>query len=133
TKSIRKLLEITEYRRGKQIEYNTKHGITPTSVKRAVQESLHVILKGKQLEQSLVREDAANFDVNELIRELEREMSVAAGNLEYERAALLRDQLRELKEGNGTATPADSTRKSVRYSGSKYGRKSAKPGAVGKK
>ncbi|MEO8206124.1 MAG: helicase-related protein, partial [Chthoniobacterales bacterium] len=132
TKSIKKLLEITDYRRSKQIEYNTKNGITPTSVKRAVQESLHVILKGKEVEQNLVRENAANFDVNELIRELEREMSVAAGNLEYERAALLRDQLRELKEGSGTA-PVDSTRKPVRYSGSKYGRKPAKSGVVGKK
>ena len=101
TESIQKLVAITEYRRTKQIEYNEAHGITPTSVRRAVQESLHTLLKGRQLEESVVREGGGDFDVTEVLRELEGEMQIAAANLEYERAALLRDQILELKNGTG--------------------------------
>lgn len=101
TKSMAKLIAVTEYRRNRQMEYNKLHHITPTSVKRAVQESLHTILKGRELEESVVRETGASFDVGELLRELEAEMVEAAGNLEYEKAALLRDQITELKSGTG--------------------------------
>jgi len=101
TKSMAKLIAVTEYRRAKQMAYNEEHGITPTSVKRAVQESLHTILKGRELEESVVRESGASFDVGELLRELESEMIEASGNLEYEKAALLRDQIAELKKGTG--------------------------------
>ena len=101
TQSMRKLLEVTEYRRQKQIEYNEAHGITPQSVRRAVQESLHVILKGKAKEESVIRETGGNFSLTEVLRELEAEMAAAAASLEYERAALLRDQIMELKNGTG--------------------------------
>ena len=47
TDSIQKLIAITEFRRSKQIEYNEANGITPTSVSRAVQESLHTLLQGQ--------------------------------------------------------------------------------------
>ncbi|MEI9892617.1 MAG: hypothetical protein WDN28_01525 [Chthoniobacter sp.] len=53
TRSMEALLAITEYRRAKQVAYNEKHGITPRSVQRAVQESLHTILKGRELEESV--------------------------------------------------------------------------------
>jgi len=64
-----------------------------------------VIIKGRELEQSIVHEDAASFDLHELVRELERDMATAAANLEYERAALLRDQIAELKSGTGKLDP----------------------------
>jgi excinuclease ABC subunit B len=113
TRSIEALLAISNYRRRKQSEYNEKHGITPQSVRRAVQESLHVIIQGREVERQIVREDDRNFDVGELIRELEREMADAAGKLEYERAALLRDQIRELR-GDAPGTPPAPT-KPFRY------------------
>jgi len=100
TKSMAKLIAVTDYRRSRQIAYNKAHGITPTSVQRAVQESLHTILKGgRAVEEALVRDSGHSYDVGELLRELEAEMMQAAGNLEYERAALLRDQIAELKGG----------------------------------
>ena len=105
TGSMKALLEVTEYRRSRQEAYNREHNITPKSVQRAVQESLHTILKAKDIERSIVHEDAADFDLHELIRELERDMSSAAASLEYERAALLRDQISELKAGTSTALP----------------------------
>ena len=100
TASMQALLDVSDYRRERQKAYNEEHGITPQSVVRAVQESLHVILKGKELESSIVNESPENFDAGELIRQLEKEMSEAAASLEYERAALLRDQITELKGGS---------------------------------
>jgi len=105
TRSIRALLEVSDYRRKRQEEYNRKHNITPVSVKRAVQESLHTILKAREIEQGIVKEDAASFDLHELVRELESEMATAAASLEYERAALLRDQIIELKAGTSNVEP----------------------------
>ena len=101
TQSMRKLIDVSEYRRNRQMEYNTKHGITPQSVKRAVQESLHMILKGRAVEESVIREAGGNFSISEVLRELEAEMAAAAASLEYEKAALLRDQIMELKNGTG--------------------------------
>ncbi len=103
TKSMQRLLDVTEYRRARQFAYNEEHGITPRSVQRAVQESLHVILKAREIEQGIVQETPSDFDLNELIRELERDMASAAASLEYERAALLRDQIGELKSGSGVS------------------------------
>lgn len=119
TGSMQALLEISAHRRARQEEYNAAHGITPRSVVRAVQESLHVIVKCREVEESILREDAEGFDAGELIRDLEREMAEAAGRLEYERAALLRDQINELKTGSSPASlPA---RRKVTYK--KTGRK----------
>lgn len=101
TKSMAKLISVTEYRRERQMAYNEAHGITPRSVQRAVQESLHTILKGREVEASVVKESAGGFDLHELLRELEEEMVQAASNMEYERAAVLRDQIAELKSGTG--------------------------------
>lgn len=101
TRSMEKLIAVTEYRRAKQMEYNEKHGITPRSIQRAVQESLHTILRGREVEESVIREAGGDFNLTEVLRELQEEMEIAAANLEYERAALLRDQIMELKQGTG--------------------------------
>ena len=112
TGSMRALIDVSIHRRAIQEAYNTEHGITPRSVVRAVQESLHVIVKGSG-ESSMLQEGGANFDVGELIRELESDMAEAAGRLEYERAALLRDQINELKTG---ASPSSlPARRKVAY------------------
>jgi excinuclease ABC subunit B len=110
---MRALIDISIYRRAIQEAYNTEHGITPRSVVRAVQESLHVIVKGSGNETSNLNENGSNFDVGELIRELESDMAEAAGRLEYERAALLRDQINELKTGASPSTLP--TRRKVSY------------------
>jgi len=102
TGSIRALLDVTEDRRRRQMEYNREHGITPHSVKRPVQESLRVILEGDDSDSARVQETP--LDVATLIRELEVEMKEASGKMEYERAALLRDQIMELKGGGAVTT-----------------------------
>jgi excinuclease ABC subunit B len=90
------------------MDHNREHGITPRSVSRPVQESLRVILEGEQEEGARVQEGP--LDVIALIRELEAEMKEASRKLEYERAALLRDQIMELK-GGGTVTKTKSAAK----------------------
>jgi excinuclease ABC subunit B len=107
TGSIRDLLEVTEDRRRRQMDHNREHGITPHSVKRPVQESLRVILEGEEAESARVQEQP--LDVATLIRELEGEMKEASKKLEYERAALLRDQIMELK-GGGAVTHSMTNR-----------------------
>jgi excinuclease ABC subunit B len=122
TNSMQRLLDVSEYRRARQLAYNEEHRITPKSVQRAVQESLHVILKGREVEQGIVRETPSDFDLNELIRELERDMAAAAASLEYERAALLRDQISELKSGSGVSK-IEPRKSRVKYPVSRKARK----------
>ena len=101
TQSMEALMSISEYRREKQMDYNEKHRITPQTVRRAVQESLHTILRAREVESSVIREAGGDFNLTELLRELEQEMQEASANLEFERAALLRDQIMEVKSGTG--------------------------------
>ena len=114
TQSMEALISISEYRRTKQMEYNEKHGITPQTVRRAVQESLHTILRGREIEASVIREAGGDFNLTELLRELEEEMQQASANLEFERAALLRDQIMEVKSGAGISK-IEPKRRLVKY------------------
>ena len=97
TQSIQKFLAVTEKRRARQIAYNMEHNITPRSVSRAVEESLAVQEDQHAAAMGLLRETTTDLDVTETIRELEGEMLKAAEDLQFEKAALLRDQIKELK------------------------------------
>ena len=105
TESIQRLIDVTEYRRRRQEDYNEKNNITPQSVVRAVQQSLHQLqddkIRAEKLSSSLVAEDPAVYDAVNVLMELESEMQEAAGKLEFERAAHLRDQIKELKRRAG--------------------------------
>eukprot|EP01012_Entosiphon_sulcatum_P048430 TRINITY_DN66911_c0_g1_i1.p1 TRINITY_DN66911_c0_g1~~TRINITY_DN66911_c0_g1_i1.p1 ORF type:complete len:285 (-),score=50.92 TRINITY_DN66911_c0_g1_i1:601-1455(-) len=100
TESIKRTMATVKYRREKQIAYNLEHGITARSVKRSAQASLHVYdgSGADTIEAPMVAENAD--DVAAVIAELEEEMQEAAGRLEFERAALLRDQVNALKSGD---------------------------------
>ena len=101
TDAIRDLLRITNKHREKQIAYNTAHGIVPKSVKRAINESSYVFKAGK----TPAFPTAQTFQTSQasLLEELTRDMLEAADNLEFERAAYLRDQIAALK-GDGRKT-----------------------------
>ncbi len=98
TESIRRTVETVKYRREKQLAYNLEHGITPRSVKRAAQSSLHVYDGTGERGEAAVAENSD--DVAAVIAELEDEMQEAASRLEFERAAVLRDQINALKTGD---------------------------------
>jgi excinuclease ABC subunit B len=97
TGSIAKTIEITNSRRAKQIAYNLEHGITPRSVTRGAQASLQAYERPGDKEEGAASEDPS--DVAAVIAELEDEMREAADRLEFEKAALIRDQIDALKSG----------------------------------
>jgi excinuclease ABC subunit B len=97
TQSIQKFLAVSNHRRQKQLAYNAAHGITPRSVTRAVDESLSSQPHGREAAAAALHESVETFDLTETIRELENDMVAAANELRFEKAALLRDQIRELK------------------------------------
>ncbi len=117
TQSIKKLIEVTKKRREKQLAYNVEHKITPKTVQRAVQESLANLLKGKEIEASVVRESGGDLDTLDVLRELEEEMIAASNSLEFEKAALLRDQMLELKQRAGIdkIEPKSASTKPISY------------------
>jgi len=120
TQSIQKFLAITEYRRQRQIAYNAEHHITPRSVIRAVEDSLAVYRETREEADAVLHDAKTDVDVTETIRELEGEMLKAAEDLKFETAALLRDQIKELKHlSDGTKPEA----KPVSYRKSKRARK----------
>ncbi len=124
TDSIQALVDVTEYRRSRQMEHNTALGITPQGVKRALQQSLHTHEREREqankLTSSLVAEDPAVYDKLRVISELEEEMREASSRLEFERAAHLRDQISALK--NDSAPHPASQMKAVKYPSARKGR-----------
>ncbi|MGD0649751.1 MAG: excinuclease ABC subunit UvrB [Verrucomicrobiia bacterium] len=118
TDSIKKFIETTDYRRKKQLEYNKQHGITPKTVKRELQLSLAELTKAREVEASVVRETRGGYRTAELLRELEAEMIEAAENLQFEKAAILRDQITELKkdgDSGGSRSVAAAPKRQVKY------------------
>ncbi len=97
TDSMRKMIDITERRRTIQIAYNEKHDITPRSVNRMLSEDEAVRSVAGEIEAHIVADKGADYDVARAIRDIQREMLEAAEALEFERAAALRDELRELQ------------------------------------
>ncbi|ANE32594.1 excinuclease ABC subunit B [Campylobacter hyointestinalis] len=98
TNSMKEAIEITEARRKYQDEYNKKHGITPRSASRNLEDSLkeedlpNLYNKAKKLEKMPVSERA------KIVKELRKQMLEAAKNLEFEKAAALRDEIAKLRE-----------------------------------
>jgi excinuclease ABC subunit B len=118
TQSIQKFLAVTEYRRKRQIAYNVEHNITPRSVIRAVEESLAVYRTTREAADAVFNDAKMDVDLTETVRELEGEMLKAAEDLKFEKAALLRDQIKELKRMMDGGKPEDRS-KPVSYRKSK--------------
>lgn len=93
TDSIKRAYEETERRRKIQIEYNRKHNITPASIKKAIREMGMDTGKKKKRKTIDIEIDLADFT----IEELEREMLAASDRLEFEKAAILRDEIKRLR------------------------------------
>lgn len=124
TQSIEKFLAVSRYRREKQMAWNLEHGITPRGVKRAVEEGLSSQPEGRAAAASILRESVEQLDMSEMLRELEGDMVNAANDLQFEKAALLRDQIQELRRrlsGQETAKPGAAGR--ARYDNQKARRK----------
>jgi len=98
TESMQKAIDETNRRRKIQLQYNKEHNITPETIKKEIRRSLSDIVKARQTAREAVRFSDVEYDKVELAAQIEQEMLEAAQTLDFERAAFLRDQLRELKE-----------------------------------
>jgi excinuclease ABC subunit B len=103
-------IQETERRRKIQEQYNTEHGITPTTISKSIQDILVRKREEKRLsEETNIEVLTKSYNVlvpkekKQLIRALEEEMFELAKNLEFERAAVVRDEIRKIKEMSSTA------------------------------
>jgi len=114
TKSMQEAIEETSRRRKVQEAYNKEHGITPQGIKKAIKDiteriqavaehrAAYVIASGKAGKQSPVSPE----EIARLIKELETEMKKAAKNLEFEKAAMIRDRIIELRKDEELVFPS---------------------------
>ena len=99
TKSIQAALEETNYRKSRQQEYNKLHNITPQSVKRNIGEIIESIYEKDSYTVSLSKnEDLSPSKFEKHIQKLEKKMLSAAENLDFEKAAMFRDEIRKIKK-----------------------------------
>jgi excinuclease ABC subunit B len=105
TGSMRRAIEETDRRRAKQIAHNESHGITPTGVQKRIKDIIDGVydpetarLELKAAQNEARYEHMGEKDLTREVKRLEKDMFDAAKNLEFERAAELRDQLKRLKE-----------------------------------
>ena len=107
TKSLTRAMTICADRRKRQEAYNLKHGITPKGTMRPIEESL----VDEEAEDVLaVAEGTDDRDIARVLSDLESEMLTAADELQFERAAVLRDQIESLRTGK----PAPAKRRKSR-------------------
>jgi len=99
TDSLKTAIDLTNARRERQMAYNAEHGITPRSVRRGIQESLHFDEAETVADPVLRGESGNDADVAAVLADMENEMLEAAENLDFERAAVIRDQIEALKGG----------------------------------
>ncbi len=101
TDSMRRALDEMDRRRCLQERYNREHGITPASIVKGIDELLSSVYERDYLTVPVVREAVEEFstqaDLDSHVRSLESDMRAAASNLEFERAAVLRDKIRKLR------------------------------------
>ncbi|MEM9251637.1 MAG: excinuclease ABC subunit UvrB [Planctomycetota bacterium] len=98
TPAIQAALDETTRRRDKQLAFNAEHGITPKTIKKAIRMGLEIELRARKTAMKALNEvDEKQYDRAELIAELERQMLDAAQALEFEKAAQLRDKVKQIK------------------------------------
>lgn len=122
TPSMQSAIEETDRRRAIQEEYNREHNITPETIRKAIKRGIEDEIEARQfVRESVGFSDESEYITQEFLNELESEMLEAAEKLEFERAALLRDRIDDLKKSGGKATKSASGKSSGR--GGKKGKR----------
>ncbi|NIA21061.1 MAG: excinuclease ABC subunit UvrB [Anaerolineaceae bacterium] len=98
TDSMRRAIDETNRRREKQVAYNTEHNIKPDTIRKAIRVGIEAEVSARRAARIMVHESESDFVAREYLAELEKEMHKAAANLEFERAAALRDRILAIKE-----------------------------------
>lgn len=103
TDSMQQAMDETSRRRELQLAYNAEHGVTPETIKKAIKRGIEEEIAAQRVITNAVGVSETQYVTQEFLNELEREMHAAAQNLEFERAAQLRDRIVELKNQTGQA------------------------------
>jgi len=98
TGSMKRALEETGRRREKQLEFNKKNKITPRSIEKAIKESIGNMRESEDMVVGVTGESESEYELHQVISELQHEMEIAARNLQFEKAAYFRDQIKKLEE-----------------------------------
>lgn len=99
TDSMQEAIDETNRRREVQLAYNVEHGITPETIKKAIKRGIEEEIEARRIvQQAAGTNSEQQFVTQEYLAELESEMFAAAQNLEFERAAQLRDRVQQLKQ-----------------------------------
>lgn len=98
TESMQKAIDETRRRRKIQLKYNKEHNVTPETIRKEIRRTLTEQVKAQQTARHALRFSDTEYERVELAGQIEKEMLDAAENLDFERAAFLRDQLSELKD-----------------------------------
>ena len=100
TDSMRHAIDETNRRRGIQEQYNKQHGITPKTIQKAVRDLISISKRVDGQVTDDIQKDMESMgyqELNKLMKEITKKMHAAAAELDFERAATLRDQMMELK------------------------------------
>ncbi|MHC5034901.1 MAG: helicase-related protein, partial [Planctomycetota bacterium] len=102
TESMARAMEETQRRRDIQVAYNEQHGITPETIRKDIQPGIDYEVQAwkRRVETPVIAEEGGDYLTASKLDELEKEMKEAAALLDFERAALLRDRIQELKAGS---------------------------------
>lgn len=107
TDSMQKAIDETERRRTIQLAYNKAHGITPATIQKAIRRGIEEEIQANRAVRELVgQKDETDFATQEFLNELEAEMQTAAQELDFERAAQIRDRVLQLKQKMGQSLTA---------------------------
>jgi len=98
TKSMEKAIRESRRRRKIQLEYNQAHNITPTTIQKAIREGIEAYLQEEDRLEDRLQLHAKDIELKDIIAQLEKEMFIAAKNLQFEKAAQIRDKVNELKK-----------------------------------
>jgi excinuclease ABC subunit B len=110
TTAMRRAIDETDRRREIQLKYNEEHDIKPDTIRKAIRQGLMSEVAAMRRVREAVHADEGEHDRDELIRELEQEMLQAAEELDFERAAALRDHIAELKASPEVKVSASEAR-----------------------
>lgn len=97
TGSMKKAMRESNRRRKIQIEFNRRNKITPRSIQKAIKQGIEDLEDAQELVMEITGENKAEYELNRYISELQYEMELAARNLQFEKAAEIRDKIKELK------------------------------------
>ena len=98
TESMERAITETDRRRDIQMKYNREHNIVPHSIKKEISLGLRAIIPEKAKENKLDLKKVPKSEFKILVKELSEQMQLAAANLEYEKAAEIRDMIQQIKD-----------------------------------